>query len=132
MPLQPNFNADGIDAETFAPVVLVDCLQEEWSDVRLQVYDWDWLRERHGGDTVDDYYLNGHGVQGLVMACRLAAGLEVEPEGVDYNSEGDCCLVHFPTLEVALETAELTRAMLHDPKALKAMIALAREHDFDD
>jgi len=35
-----------------------------------------------GGDELDDFYLNG---EALVMASRLSAGLDVEPDGIEYN-----------------------------------------------
>lgn len=129
---QAQFDADGLDATTFAPIELVDQRDQPWADVRLRFADWEWLNERYGPDGVDGYYLNGYGVQGLAMACRHRAGLEVHADGIDYNSEGDTCFIHFGSLEDAEQTAALLRAALGDPAELKAAIAIAREQGFED
>ena len=127
-----NFNRDGIDKETFAPFKLINALDTEWKDVRLSFSAWDWLQELVGSDSVDDYYLNGYGIQSLVMACRLDAGLEVWPEGIEYNSEGDTCYIHFSSLDDAVQTAQLAAEMIKDHTRIVAMIAVARENDFED
>jgi hypothetical protein len=128
----PTFDSQGIDRETFAPVVLINQLDAEWKDVRLSFDDWDRLHELCGGDSLDDYYLNGYGVQGLVMACRLEAGLEPEADGIHYNSEGDTCFIHFASLDAAAETARLAAAMLQSRAAIAAMVQVARDHGFED
>jgi hypothetical protein len=128
----PTFDSQGIDRDTFAPLVLINELDTEWQDVRLSFDDWDGLHALCGGDSLDDYYLNGYGVQGLVMACRLAAGLEPEADGIHYNSEGDTCFVHFASLDDAVETASLVAAMLQSRAAIAAMVQVARDHDFED
>lgn len=129
---KPKFDAEGVDNKTFAPVQLINAMDSEWKDIRLCFADWEWLHRICDGDTVDDYYLNGYGIQGLVMACRLNAGLEVEAEGIDYNSEGDACYIHFENLEDAVETAQLLVAMLKSPAKMLAMIEVARENGFED
>ncbi len=89
----------------------------------------------HYGNYFEDYYLNGHGVGGLVKACRLHAGLELDPgrdetSGLDlihYNSEADTCYIHFLKLEDAVETARLAAEMIHDPAKMSAMVKIANE-----
>src|SRR5687768_13749174 len=95
----PHFENDGIDRITFAPVELIDQRHSEWKDVRLSFDAWEQIQEVCGGDSVEGYYLNGHGVQGLIRACRLHAGLDPDAEGIDYNSEADTCFIHFSKLE---------------------------------
>jgi len=128
----PEFNSDGVDKVTFAPVELINALDSEWKDVRLSFTDWEWLKRTYGSDSIDDYYLNGYGVQGLVKACRLQAGFEPEADGIDYNSEGDACYIHFANLDDAVETAQLVAEMLNDRSKLVAMIQVARENDFEE
>ena len=120
------------DNETFAPFELVDCRHEEWSDVRLSFSGWDWLQETHGTDEIQDYYLNGYGVQGLVIAARVKAGLEKYPNGMEPNSEGDTCYIHFSNFEMALETAALAQEMILDYDKLVDMVVVARENDLED
>ena len=99
----PNFDSKGIDEVTFAPFTLTDARASKWKDVRLSFHDWDWFTAAYGSDTVEDYYFNGYGVEGLVKAARLAAGAEPYAEGIDYNSEGDACFVHFADLAEAVK-----------------------------
>ena len=123
---------DGVDKTTFAPFELIDALDTKWSDIRLSFNDWNWFDETHGTDTIDDYYMNGHGLLGLVLASRAAAGLEAYPEGLEPNSEADTCYMHFSDLETAVETARLGQEMISDRKKLEATIIVAREHDLED
>jgi len=127
----PTF-VEGRDKTTFAPFELIDCRDTEWSDVRLSFSDWSWLHETHGTDTIDDWYLNGYGVQGLVLAARVAAGLNAFPEGLEPNSEGDTCFIHFEDLDLAVETAQLGQAMIGDRDKVTALVAVARENDLED
>ena len=53
---EPGF-VDGLDKLTFAPFVLIDCRNTEWKDVRLSFNEWAWLKEMHGTQTINDYYL---------------------------------------------------------------------------
>ena len=129
---RPNFDSKGIDETTFAPFVLENKLESEWKDVRLAFDAWERLHEMYDEDSLDGYDLNGYGLQGLVMACRLHAGLEVRAEGIHYNSEGDTCYIHFSRLEDAVETARLASEMLEDRKKLVEMIAIARDNGFED
>lgn len=130
--MTPTFDDKGIDDQTFAPWRLVDCRGTEWADLRLQFFRWDWLQERLGGESVDDFYLNGYGLQSLLQAARLEAGLELEAEGIEYNSEGDTCLVHFESLEEATRTAALAQAFVQSKERVAALVALAREHDLEE
>jgi hypothetical protein len=125
---------NGIDSETFAPVELIDQRNSQWKDVRLSFDAWDQLREVVGNSEgyLDDYYLNGYSVQGLVMACRLQAGLDPYGPGIDYDSEANTCFIHFADLNDALATAELASDMLRSRDKIAAMIGIAREHGFED
>ena len=130
------FDPSGVDSVTYAPIALIDQRDSQWKDVRLSFDAWDWLAEQLGSEVgeayVDDYYLNGYGVQGLVQACRLSAGLNVEAEGIDYDSEGDTCFIHFSRLEDAIETAQLAAEMLKDRAKIVAMVQVARENGLED
>lgn len=130
--MQPKFDAEGVDRTTFAPFVLHDCRQTEWEDLRLEFTDWDWLHERCDGDTIDDYYLNGPGVEGLVMAARLLNGLDADSDTMDPDSEGDACLIHFSDFDEAVRTAEISARMIKDMKLLGQAVATAEEHGFGD
>ena len=113
---------DDVDSTTFAPFSLIDCRQSEWPGVRLSFGDWDWLLEKLGTDTVDGYYMNGHSLQGLVLAARVHAGLEAYPAGVEPASEGDTCFIIFDDLATAVETARLASAMINDRSRIEQMI----------
>jgi hypothetical protein len=123
---------DGRDAKTFAPFVLIDCRDTEWKDVRLEFSDHEWTQANIGSDYIGDCYLNGYGIQGLVIAARVNAGLDPVPDGMEPDSEADTCYIHFADLETALETATLAHAMIHDREKRKACAELAVEEEFDD
>ncbi len=97
----PNFDENGNDLSTFAPFILRNALDTEWADVRLEFSNWKWLHDRYG-DTFDDYYLNGYGVEGLVKAIRFMNGLDPDASDVDYNSEGDACYIHLGVTRIPL------------------------------
>ena len=65
----PNFDANGIDRTTFAPFALIDARTSKWKVVRLSFHDWGWFKATYGSETIDDYYFNGYGVEGLVKAA---------------------------------------------------------------
>lgn len=123
---------DGRDDTTFAPFVLIDCRDQEWNDVRLQFNNWDLLHKTTGGDSVGDYYLNGPGVQGIVIASRILAGLDPLPPGVEPNSEGDTCYMHFADLATAVETASLAQKVIGDRSKIEECANLALDEGFDD
>ena len=128
----PIFDARGIDAKTFAPFTLQNCLATEWEDVRLSFSDWAWFQEKFKTDTIDDYYMNGYGVEGLVKAVLFAGNIDPDDEEIVYNSEGDACNIHFKTLAFAVHAAELSVAMVKNKKTLAAAIVIAREQGFED
>jgi hypothetical protein len=127
----PTF-VDGKDGTTFAPFVLFDCRDSEWNDVRLSFSEWSWFEEQFGTDTIDDYYFNGYGVQGILLAARIQAGLDPYGDGMEPNSEGDTCYIHFPDLESAVDTAKLALAAISDRSLLEALITIARDNDLED
>jgi len=128
----PTFDADGKDKTTFAPFMLVDGRNSKWKDVRLSFHDWAWFDTKYATDKIDGYYLNGYGIQGLVQAARVAAGLPTEAEGIHYDSEGDTCFMHFTDFDEAVRTAELAAEMINDPAKLREMIRVARENGLED
>lgn len=122
------FDADGNDRTTFAPFVLQDCGEE----TRLMFYDWDWLRKKCGGDSIGDYYLNGPGVEGLVLATREMNGLNPDPDTMDPNSEGDACYIHFTDFDEAVQTASLCAKMIQDIKLIRKAAKIAEENGYGD
>jgi hypothetical protein len=130
--MTPTFDSEGHDRKTFAPFILHDCRDTEWKDVRLEFSDWDWLHDFCGGNTVGDYYLNGPGVEGLVMATRVLNGLDPDPDTMDPNSEGDACYIHFSDFDEAVRTATLCAAMIKDKALLSQAAAKAEENGFGD
>jgi hypothetical protein len=130
--MAPSFDSEGIDRTTFAPFVLYDCRDTEWNNLRLEFSDWDWLHEFCDGESIGDYYLNGPGVEGLVMAARLLNGLDAATDTMDTNSEGDACNIHFSNFEEAVQTAALSAAMIKDRNLLRKTAAAAEENGFGD
>lgn len=133
---KPVFNAEGIDSTTFTPFVLHDCRETDTEDLRLEFANWEWLEERYGDTELADYDFSGEGVEDLVRAARRSAGLEVYPEGIEYNSDSDTCDVHFVDLDEAARTAELCSEMFNDEtllaNAIEAVEAEADDLDDDD
>lgn len=132
MSAQPNFDAKGFDRSTFAPFKLHDCRATEWADVRLSFDDWGWLHELVGADSIDGYYLNGYGVEGLVRAALVGAGVDAESDDIEGNSEGDTCYMHFKSLAGAVTAATAAAAMMKTRDSIAAMVSVAREHGFED
>lgn len=128
----PSFDAKGQDRTTFAPFKLQNCLATEWADVRLSFDDWGFLHGLMGTDTVDGYYLNGYGVEGLVRAALLAAGGDPDGDEMHGNSEGDTCYLHFTSLESAVAAATAAAAMMKSRERVAELIKIAREHGFED
>jgi hypothetical protein len=123
---------EGRDCTTFAPFVLIDCRDTEWNDIRLEFSDHAWTAQHVGSENIGDCYLNGYGIQGLVFAARVAAGLDPIPPGVEPDSEGDTCYIHFADLQTAVETATLAREMINDPSKREQCAKLAVEEGLDD
>lgn len=130
--MTPQFDDNGNDEQTFAPFILKDCRNTEWKDVRLSFSDWDWLHDKAGDDSIDDYCLNGYGVEGLVMAARLLNGLDPDTPAMDFNSEADTCYIHFTDFDEAVRTAEVSARMINDLELLHQAVATAVEHEFGD
>ena len=128
---KPTF-VDGIDSTTFMPFSLIDARGTECNDIRLQFDDWAWLDEKYNTEYINDYYLNGGNVQGLVLAARVAAGLDACADGMELNSDGNTCFIHFKELQVAVHTAELAQKMINDRDEISRLADIAREHDFED
>ena len=128
----PQFDEDGRDDQTFKPFVLINALDTEWADVRLEFSDWNWVQSTYGADTIDDYYLNGPGVEGLVKATLFSNEIDPETDGIEYNSEGDTCYIHFKEMSFAIRVAELSNQMITNPQKMRDAIEVAVEQEFDD
>src|SRR5262245_45245227 len=102
---EPTFDEKGFDRTTFKPFALRDCRATQWKDVRLTFNDWDGIRAIAGGDSIDGYHLNGYGVEGLVKAAMVGVGLDVDDGGIQTNSEGDTCNIHFTDFALAVKAA---------------------------
>lgn len=127
------FDAKGYDKHTYAPFVLQDCRALKWKDVRLTFDDWDHIKKLCGAESeLDGYYLNGYGVEGVVKGAMVDAGIDVDSDEIDCNSEGDTCNIHFKVLEVAVTAAKAAVAAFATKKALLAAIKCARQHGFED
>jgi hypothetical protein len=126
------FDANGCDRTTFKPFVLEDCRGTEWKDVRLRFDDWAALHALAGGDSLDGYYLNGYGVEGLVKAAMVGAGMDPDDDGIDCDSEGDTCYLHFADLATATTAATAAVEIFANRKTLESAVAVAREHGFED
>jgi hypothetical protein len=123
----PVFDSNGVDMQTFYPFILHDCRDTEWNDVRLEFANWEWIHKFLGGDSVSNHYLNGPGIEGLVIATRILHGLDPEPDTMDCNSEGDTCYIHFSDFEEAVRTAAICSEMIKDRAKLLQAIAIADE-----
>ena len=128
---EPNFDHKNFDRTTFAPFCLENCLNTKWNDVRLFFDDWNWLERQYGAESIDGYYLNGYGIQGLVEATLIAEGITMSDGRIHFNSEADGCNVHFKDLGLALQAAGAASAMIRDVNQFRKMIAIARERGLD-
>ena len=128
---EPKF-IDGQDSTTYVPFELDDQRESVWNDVRLSFDDWRWLKRKYRTDTIDGYFLNGYSIQRLVIAARVTAGLEACPDGLELGSEADTCYIHFNSLELAVETAELAQSMIRKRDNIVAMIAMVRRSELED
>jgi len=127
----PEF-VDGIDRETFFPFVLRDN-RASTGDVRLIFANWDWIDKVVGDDSLEGYDLNGYGVEGIVKAVRLQAGLGSQESGaIQYSSEGDTCFIRFSSLKDACLTAELAQAAFQDISNLRSLVIIAQEKGFGE
>lgn len=131
--MSPTFDEHGLDSQTYAPFTLHNCLDSEWHDVRLSFSDWTWLQAKYGTESVvDEYYLNGYGIEGLVKAVLFEANVDLESDDIEFDSEGDTCYIHFQHMDQATHAAALAAAMISQEATLKAAIAIAREEGFED
>lgn len=124
-------SADAGDDES-TPFRITDLSTDEGSCHRLLFADWDWLHAHVGSDSVDGYYLNGSGVEGLVRAAMLDAGIQFSDGAVEYNSEGDVCCIEFENLHDANAAMKLAQRMFDDSVRLRTLAAIARREGFGD
>ena len=120
------------DTTTYFPFELIDNRESEWSDTRISFNNWDWFKETHKCDSIDDYYINGYGIQGLVLAARLASGLPAYSDSMDPNSEGNTCFLIFEDHAEALETAKLASAMITDKDKMRELVIIANDNGFSE
>lgn len=126
----PVVDSDPDDGTT--PFKITDLSTDEESCHRLLFADWDWLHAHVGSDSVDGYSLNGSGVEGLVRAAMLDAGIPFSGEDIEYNSEGDACCIEFENPQDASAVKELARRMFDDSVRLRTLAAIARREGFGD
>jgi len=115
----------------FHPFELIDNRESQWSDVRVSFNNWDWLKETHG-DEINGYYLNGYGVQSLVLAARLLKGLPAYSDTMEPNSEGDTCYLIFGSYDEAVETIQIASEMINDKNLILKAIDSARENELEE
>ena len=129
-----NNKEDGIaiDRTSYAPFVLENALDTQWHDIRLSFNQWKWLEDQYGLDSIDGYYLNGYGIEGLIKALLLTKQIDPDQEDIYYNSESDTCYVHFQNAELALLAAKQAATMFKDFSTLKKLVTIARENGFED
>lgn len=125
-----SFDAGGMDRTSFAPFVLQNV--DEDGEFRLIFSDWEWLHKLCGGDHLGDYYLNGPGVEGIVLATREINRLDPEPECMDLNSEGDACYIHFTDRDEAIRTATLSAKTINDRRLLRKAVKVALDQGYGD
>lgn len=127
-----NFDESGVDRTTYPHVTLTD-LRAEGGTVTLQFDDWDYLKELTGGeDLLDHYYINGYGVEGILQAARLRAGLPIDAEGIVYCSEGSACMVRFKSLDDAEATARRLSNALKKRSSVERLAVISRANGFCD
>lgn len=126
------FDQNGFDKETFFPFVLQNCLDTEWRDIRLSFDNWNFFHTQHGSDTIDNYYMNGYGVEGLVKAALFSNKISPDCEDINYDSEGDTCYMHFTSIEIAVRVAQIASSMIKDKDRLMKTIKIARKEGFED
>lgn len=115
----------------FQPFTFVDNSQSKWGDLRVSFDNWEWLKETHGDD-IDGYYLNGYGVQGLVLAARLLKGLPAYTPTMELNSEGDTCYLIFQSYDEAIETIQIASEMINNKSFLLQSIKVAKHHRLNE
>jgi hypothetical protein len=118
------FDDSGRDALSYAPVTLFDAGDGE-GQIHMMLPETGYTAALGG----TGYPLNGHGIQGLIQAARLLAGLQVEPEGISYETEYDNCFVLFDDVADADTTAALLASALRDPERLRHLAAAAVENN---
>jgi len=119
------------DRSDFQPFKLIDNRKSKWADVRVSFDSWGWLKKTHG-DNVDGYYLNGYGVQGLVLAARVLKRLPAYTSTMDLNSEGDTCYMIFQNYDEAIETIQIASEMINDKSLLVESIKIAKEYRLNE
>ncbi len=140
------FDDSGDDSTTFAPLRLTDLPAEArhlrakgWGpDVtespylrRLSLDDLDRLLD--GEEHVDDdYYLNGHGVQGLFQAHLLQHGEPVEVEGECVDAEADGFYAYFSDPDRAEVVAHRFSAALRNRRSVEVLARIARQNGYGD
>lgn len=128
----PNFENQR-DSRTFAPFQLSKGECSTGAEYfTLMFSDFRWLENNLDLSTIGSYDLNGYGVQGLIKAARLHAGLASSKDSITYDSEAGACFIYFNSIEDACVTAELAQStFLHD-EALRLLVAFANQHGLQD
>ena len=120
------------DENQYYPFTLEKIDNPDFKMTRLMFWDWDWITNKYGSDTIDGYHMNGHAVQGLVIAARFDNGMDAYPDSINYTSEGDYCIIDFDDHEEAKKTAEISQRFITDQSALSHIIKVAHDNNFAD
>lgn len=115
-----------VDENRFAPLTIENALDTEKNDVCLSFANRQWL-ENQNLVFVDDYYMNGYGIERLIQTILVIEGTNPFSDGIEYASEASACHVHFVDVDLAIRTAKLAAKMLNSPAILKKVIEVARE-----
>ena len=117
---EPMFDAEGVDASTYAPFLLKNLLDDPEPEVRLEFADFDLLEETLG----EDHDLEGNTLGDVMMEVidkkQLVKDHEgTHPGGYFDNCEGSTVLFHFNTLTDAIRVAEYFGKVFTSKKLLK-------------
>lgn len=121
------FDDDGFDRDSYAPVVLMN--DEKFENTLLMFDDWAYLHGFVGADrTTNGLALDGHGVDGIVRAAMLDAGLPDDEDIVEHDPEDDACFVRFVSLEEAEAAASVVATALTQRAELERLAVIAQAH----
>lgn len=109
----------------------VSCSKEdgiETATVGFGVFSkYDWALEL---ESLDDYYLNGYGIAGLLQAIIHDNKLREKVDSID--AEGSDVLVTLSSWKAAKRLGKVAAKALRDEKKLRQLIARTRELGFED
>ncbi len=81
-------------------------------------------------ESLDDYYLNGYGIAGLLQAIIHDNKLREQVDSID--AEGSDVLITLTSWKAAKRLGKVAAKALRDEKKLRQLIARTRELGFED